>query len=272
MFINIFDSHTHSDNSADGHHSVMFMCEVAAEKDISGICVTDHCEFRQFVEDKYDLRIAQSAFEVQKARRVFNGRVAVMLGIELSDMLYDPALTRSVLEKYPFDMVLASQHNLEDGTDAYYVDFTTWSKAEIDRYLEFYFTYLLRIAQEGDFDVMAHLTYPIRYITGVHKVGVDLSRFDDLIEQMLRAVAERGKAIEINTSGLRQELHETLPPFRYVTRFRELGGEYIVLGSDAHEADAIGKGIEVAMQMLIEAKFRYFSFYKDRQPLQFKII
>ena len=25
MFINLFDSHTHSDNSNDGHHSIMFM-------------------------------------------------------------------------------------------------------------------------------------------------------------------------------------------------------------------------------------------------------
>lgn len=272
MFINIFDSHTHSDNSADAHHSVTFMCEKAVEQSISGICVTDHCEMRDYISDKYERRITQSVFEVDKAKRVFNGRLAVMAGIECSDVLYDEALTAQVLGAFAFDMVMVSQHNTMGGEDVYYCDFAQWSAQELDSYLTDYFTYLTRVAKWNGFDTLGHLTYPVRYITGKHKVPVDLTRYDDLIDEILLTTAQNGKAIEINTSGLWQALGDTMPPFRYVKRFRELGGEYITLGSDSHSADTLGRGIESAMQMLIDAKFQYFTFYKQRQPLQFKII
>ena len=272
MFSNIFDSHTHSDNSSDAHHSVMFMCEKAVEKEIPGICITDHCELRTFEEGQYEMRITQSVFEVQKARRVFNGKLAVMAGIELSDVLYDPALTSSILERFPFDMVMVSQHNTLSGEDIYYSDFGAWSSGDIDRLLEEYFTYLIKAAQLNQFDVIGHLTYPLRYITGKYKIRVDLRRYDDKIEEILRLTAQNGRAIEINTSGLYGALRDTMPPLCYVKRYRELGGEYITLGSDAHSADALGRGIDSGMEMLLEAGFSYFTFYKERHPLQFKII
>ena len=97
----------------------MFMCEKAVEKDISGICVTDHCELRTWAQEKYELRIRQSVFEAAKARRVFNGKLAVMAGVELGDVLYDPALTDKVLASFKFDMVMVSQHNTVQGEDIY---------------------------------------------------------------------------------------------------------------------------------------------------------
>lgn len=272
MFINLFDSHTHSDNSNDGHHSVMFMCEKAVEKDISGICVTDHCELRLWEKDRYELRIRQSVFEAAKARRVFNGKLAVMAGIELGDALYDAALTDKVLSSFKFDMVMASQHNTAQGEDIYYCDFGEWSGRDIDCYLEWYFRYLLDVARLDKFDVLAHLTYPVRYITGEHKIPVSLSRYDDIIDAILKTTAHNGRAIEINTSGLWQSLGDTMPSLKYVKRYRELGGEYITLGSDAHAADRLGEGIAAGMQMLLDAGFTTFSFYKERQPLPFKII
>ncbi len=272
MFINIFDSHTHSDNSSDAHHSVTFMCEKAVEKNVSGICVTDHCELREYKQDHYERRITQSVFEVGKARRIFNGRLAVMAGIELSDVLYDEALTAAVLSKFQFDMVMVSQHTTLQGRDIYYINFGEWSPSEIDSYVKDYFGYLIRVAKWNRFDTLGHLTYPVRYIVGTYKIPLDLHRYDDMIEEILRITAHNGKAIEINTSGLWQALGDTMPSFDYVKRFRELGGEYITLGSDAHTADSIGRGIHSAMQMLLDADFRYFTFYKERHPLQMKII
>lgn len=272
MFINLFDSHTHSENSFDADHSVTFMCEKAIEAGISGICVTDHCELKDYQSDRYDMRMTQAVFDVNKAKRVFNGRLAVMAGVELSDVLFDRQLTERVLEQFPFDMVIISQHNSAQGEDIYYSNFSEWTAAEIDAYLSWYFSYLLKAAEWGKFDTFGHLTYPLRYITGRHQIQIDLSRYEDQIDQILRTVAQTGRAIEINTSGLSQPLGDTMPGVRYVKRYRELGGEYITLGSDAHSAEAIGRGIDTAMQMLLDAGFSYFTFYKQRQPLQLKII
>jgi len=272
LFINLFDSHTHSENSFDASHSVTFMCEKAIEAGVSGICVTDHCELKDYEKDRYEMRITQSVFDVNKAKRIFNGRLAVMAGIELSDVLYDEQLTGRVISGFPFDMIMVSQHNSAAGEDIYYSNFSEWTAGEIDEYLSWYFSYLLRVAEWGNFDTLGHLTYPLRYITGTHKIQVGLGRYEDQIDQILRTVAQTGRAIEINTSGLSQPLGDTMPGIRYVKRYRELGGEYITLGSDAHSADAVGRGIDAAMQMLLDAGFSYFTFYKQRQPLQMKII
>ena len=272
MFINLFDSHVHSDNSFDAAHSLTFLCEKAVERGISGLAVTDHCELRDFEKDHYAQRLAQSLFDVKKCRMVFHRQLSVMYGVELSDIFYDEALADRVLQKFPFDVVIASQHTDQAGVDCYYVDYHTKTRAEIDAYLQFYFQYLLRVAKSGKFDILGHLTYPLRYIQGTHKIPVDLARYDDLIDEILRQVAERGKAIEINTSGLSGELGDTMPPLRYVRRYRELGGEYITLGSDAHSADRVGEGLKTAMQMLSDVGFSYFTVYKERHPLQLKLI
>ena len=47
----------------------MFMCEKAVEKEIPGICITDHCELRTFEEGQYEMRITQSVFEVDVYKR-----------------------------------------------------------------------------------------------------------------------------------------------------------------------------------------------------------
>ncbi len=268
----IFDSHTHSDNSPDGSHSITFMCEKAVEKGLSGLCITDHCEMNVYKEERFDLRIAQSIFETNKEGRVFNGQLSVLSGIEISDVFYDLDLTNQVLGSIQVDQVIVSQHTSEDHMDVYYSNFKLWSSQQIHEYLEWYFRYLLEVARWDGYDVMGHLTYPIRYISGVHHIPVDLSRYQDLIDQVLETVASKGKAIELNTSGLRQVLGDTMPNFHLLKRFRELGGEYVTLGSDAHKAEELGEGIPRAMEMLEEAGFEYRTVYKEHQPLQFKIV
>lgn len=271
MYHNLFDSHVHSDNSFDAHHSVTFLCENAVERGIKGLCITDHCEMREYGQEEYARRIEQSAFDAQRAARVFNGRLLVMAGIELSDVLFDQALTAQVIASQHFDMILVSQHNTVEGEDVYYADFTQWSSKDIDDYLRSYFAYLVRIAKWDGYDVLAHLTYPLRYISGKHKISVDLHRYDDYLEELLKIAAQNGRGVEINTAGLFQEIKETAPPFYLIKRFRELGGEYITIGSDAHSAESLGKGVVSEMQEMHEAGFTHLTFYKQRQPLLFSI-
>lgn len=268
---NYFDSHVHSDHSFDAHHSVTFLCETAVERGLTGLCITDHCEMREYVSEDYARRIEQSVFDVEKAAHVFNGRLSVTAGIELSDVLHDEALTESVLRSHPFDMVLLSQHNTTEGEDIYYSDFTQWTFHEIDQYLESYFSYLVRAAQWNRHDVLAHLTYPLRYITGKHSIPVELGRYSDQIDTILKITAQNGKGIEINTSGLGKALGDVMPPYSIVRRFRELGGEYVTLGSDAHGAERLGSGLSDAARGLIEAGFTQVTFYKERHPLLFPI-
>ena len=67
------------------------------------------------------------------------------------------------------------------------------------------------------------------------------------------------KALEVNTSGLRQELGKTMPSYPIIKRFREFGGKFVTLGSDAHRWADVAGGVEHGMELLERAGF--FSFY-----------
>ena len=178
-------------------------------------------------------------------------------GIELGQMNYDLNLTHHVLEMKPYDFVLGSFALYPRQRGFLLMDFKDEDPYAL---LEEYYQELYEIARLNLFDSMAHITYPIRYMNGKHHLGVDLSRMDDLIDLTLRTLVQNGKALEINTSGLRDCIGETSPTLKYVKRFRELGGEYVTLGSDAHSAENLGDGIQQAMEMAHQAGFSYFTF------------
>ena len=263
MYLNIFDSHTHSDTSWDARHSITFLCETAVKKGILGFAITDHVEINEFYSRNIEKRIQQGYFEMLKARATFGNSLTLSYGIELGQMTYDMELTRKVLSMVKHDFVLASLHCIRGSEDFYYMNF---EGADPYALLEEYYTELIGIAKLDLFDSMAHISYPIRYMNGNYNLGVDLSRMDDHIDTLLRILAQNGKALELNTSGLRDKVGEPSPTARYIKRFRELGGEYLTLGSDSHCAEDMGAGIPEAMAIAKEAGFDYFTFYKKRQP------
>ena len=59
----------------------------------------------------------------------------------------------------------------------------------------------LEVIAWGQFDTLAHLTYPLRYIQGEHGIPVDLAKHQEAIDQIFRALIDAGKALEVNTSG-----------------------------------------------------------------------
>ena len=162
MYMNLFDSHVHSDNSHDGEHSITFLCENAVQKNLMGLCITDHYELDLNTEQA-DLCLRNSFIETGKARQAFDYRLLVMNGIEMGQATQNLDKAEEVLRKYRFDFVLGSLHAIRGMDDFAYVDFSGLNAEVI---LERYFDELLELCQWGGFDSLAHMTYPLRYIVG----------------------------------------------------------------------------------------------------------
>lgn len=271
MHHDIFDSHTHSDNSPDGSQSVTYLCEKAVERGILGIAVTDHCECDDFEKGRYAMRIRQSNFETIKARVSFQNSLLVSAGIELGQVLRNVSAAEHILNSLQLDFVLASVHISAEGEDYYYLDYNS-GEVDSDRLLGRYFDEVYETARWNGFDVLAHLTYPVRYIQGRDGVRVELSRYYDRIDAILKLVIQNGKGIEVNTSELGKNLNQTMPNLEILKRYRSFGGEIVTLGSDSHRADTLGNGISQGMDLLQQAGFEYFTFYKGRQPRLIKMI
>lgn len=270
MYKNIVDLHVHTDNSFDGNHSATFFCEQAEFTDLRAVAFTDHCEVDQFRGDPtYEKRIFQAFFEVSKVRSAFRGKILILNGIELGQPAFDIETANKILDSHDYDMVLGSVHNLRGGEDFYYME--NLSLPEAEKLLEEYFNAIIEMLNWGNFDVLAHLTYPLRYFYSQSNLDIDLNKFQNQIDEILLLTAKSGKALEINTAGLRQPINRLSPEVDIVKRFKELGGKYVTVGSDAHYAEHLAADIDMAYSCALEAGFDCITFFQKRTPIEMKI-
>lgn len=265
----LIDMHTHSDNSPDGVHSPMYMCEHAVANGLRALAITDHCEIDKFAEQRYNSTVFHSYFECSKARSAFEGQLLVLIGIEIGQPLSDIALCKKILEKYPYDFVLGSVHTPRGLTQD--IKEIEYDKLDVYEFMNNYFNELSDIAKLDLCDSIAHITCPMRRIQGVYNIDFDYSKVQESLDRLLLTIIENNKALEINTSGLRQDIERLMPEERIIKRYRELGGKYITIGSDSHTANDVGAGIQEAMKTAKQCGFDKITFYVSRQAIQIDI-
>ncbi len=270
-FKNLVDTHTHTDNSFDGNCSAMLMCEQAVHKGVKFLAITDHFDVDFYERHSLAVRQMQSYVETCKAREAFKDKLTVLAGIEMGQPTYEQQLSEKSLEKFNYDFVIGSIHNLRNMTDFCELDYTNLSDDEIYSLLEQYFKEELLLAQWNGFDTLAHLTYPLRYLAANNRRNITTKRFCDIIDEIFKTLIQNGKALEINTSGLRQPIGKTMPDEEYISRYRQLGGELITLGSDAHFTEHIAAGIHQGLEMAVGAGFEYVTVFQSRKPVAIKI-
>ncbi len=270
MYKNIVDLHVHTDNSFDGNHSATFFCEKAEMMDLRAIAFTDHCEVDQFRGDSaYEKRIFQAFFEISKVRSAFSGKLLVLNGIELGQPAYDAEVANDIVKRYDYDQVIGSVHNLRGGEDFYFMENLSLDNAE--KLLREYFNEIIIMLDWGNFDILAHLTYPLRYFYSKSNLDIDLNNFKKQIDEIMLRTAKLEKSLEINTAALRQPLNKLSPEVDVLKRFKELGGKYVSVGSDAHYAEHLAADIDMAYNAALEAGFDSITFFEKRTPMQMRI-
>ncbi len=268
---NRIDLHMHTSSSFDGNYPAELMCKAAVENSLSTIAFTDHFDVDFFERHNLDSRQKSSYEDIIHAKEAFAKKIQVLRGIEMGQPTYDTALTEKSLARFEYDFVIGSIHNLREMPDFGDLDYPNLTQENIYSLLEKYFEEELILAKWNGFDTLAHLTYPMRYIVQSGRFNTDLSRFDDIIDEIFKTLIANGKALEINTSGLRQPIGKTMPTENYVRRFKELGGELLTLGSDAHFTEHVGAGIDQGYEIAESCGFKYVTYFKNRKPVQVKI-
>jgi histidinol-phosphatase (PHP family) len=266
----ICDLHIHSENSFDAENSVEELCSAAISRNLYAAAITDHCEapFIKCGEDcefgSFDRQIPKSIADTIAAKEKFSSKLKILCGIELAEPMHDLQCTEQALAYGEFDFILASVHNLRGEPDFYYIDFT---KRDEEKLLNMYFEELIETSEFKHFDSLAHLTYPLRYIKVTTGKIPNLSIYQDKIDEIYKILIKNNKALEINVSGLFKELGTTLPEFDQIKRFRELGGQYVTIGTDAHKAEFVGKGIEQGIELAKLAGFSSYTIFEKHTPI-----
>ena len=271
IYKNRIDLHTHTKSSFDGNYSPELMCGSAVENEIAIMAITDHFDVDFYEAHNLEMRQKTSYEGICSAREAFSGKLQLLRGIEMGQPTYDLELTEKSLARYEYDFVIGSIHNLRKMPDFGDLNYRELVQEEIYSLLEKYFEEELILAKWNGFDTLAHLTYPMRYIVQAGRNEIELGRFDDITDEIFKVLITNGKALEINTSGLRQPIGKTMPTENYVRRFKELGGELLTLGSDAHFTEHTGAGIDEGYSIAESCGFKYVTYFKDRKPVQVKI-
>ena len=155
------------------------------------------------------------------------------------------------------------------GYDPYFPPF--WkTHTEEEGYREYFESILENIRAFDDFDVYGHIDYVVRY-GPTRNENYTYARYSDVIDEILRLLIEKGKGIEINTGGFKYGLGHPNPCEEILARYRELGGEIITVGADAHAPEHVGFAFEKVPQILKDAGFTYYTVFRKRKPEFIKI-
>ena len=86
------------------------------------------------------------------------------------------------------------------------------------------------------------------------------------IDEVLKTAINMGKGIEINTSGMKY-LGFCHPHIDILKRYRELGGEIITIGSDAHNPEKIASDFKAAEEILTACGYDFYAEFHKRKPI-----
>lgn len=261
----MFDYHLHSWVSHDSECPPAEIVHAAEKAGLKEICFTDHYDFNDIDKTQHN------TFALAAYREAYDGisslQVKVRRGVEFGMTTWNQKELGSILDAYDFDFVIGSVHYM-GGYDPYYKEF--WHHNDADTAFEKYLLHTLEcVKTQNDFDVLGHLNYICKSEHNPTGKPLCYNDYRDICDEIMKILVQKGKGMEINTSGV-DRVGEFLPSVDFIKRFRQLGGEIITVGSDAHNAARVGQYIWGALEIAKDI-FGYACTFENRKPIFHKL-
>ncbi|TFH37406.1 MAG: histidinol-phosphatase HisJ family protein [Anaerolineales bacterium] len=255
------DYHVHSLFSCDSESSMEAICRAAIKAGINELGFSDHFDLHPQEPFPGYLDLEAWWSSLKACQKTFAGELVIRAGIEVGEPHHYPGRVRTLLKEFPWDFISGALHWV--GTICVF-DHAFFSGDENRTYTR-YFAELERLVTEGEFDILAHLDVAKRY--GYEQYGhFQPQRYEEPIRRILRRLAERDLALEINTSTLRRSIQQPCPDATVLAWFLDEGGRWVTLGSDAHNPADVGFGLSNMKSMVRAAGFEGLARYELREP------
>ena len=193
--------------------------------------------------------------------------ILLRAGAEFGQPHAAPELANQLLDQYSFDFVIGSIHQMPDDMDLYFYRYETVDQSS---FLHTYLDEMEAMLQFGRFHILGHIDYPLRVMKLPHNQP-SLRGYMERVDCILRKIIAQGIALECNTKGLLGWQQAVGPEDCVLRRYRELGGEYITVGSDSHAPETIGYGISQALDRLRAFGFSYVTDFENGQAIQHRL-
>lgn len=259
------DFHLHSDFSGDSTSPMEQMIQQGIQNGLDCMCMTEHMDrdYPQEEDADFNLDTDRYVSRYQTLHSQYASRIDLRFGVELGLQPHLADFHREYIKRYPFDFIIGSSHVVH-GKDPYYPSFYE-GRTEDEAYLDYFLSILDNLRTEPDIDVYGHIDYVVRYGPNKNKY-YSYRKFSDILDEILTALIDRGIGIECNTGGIKYGLGHPNPCEEILTRYRELGGEILTIGSDAHAPEHIGYAFDQIPELLKSCGFSHYTIFKDRKP------
>ncbi len=261
----MFDCHMHSRVSFDGHDTGLALAQAALDAGLQEICFTDHLDYDPLGS------MPDLSFDTERYAQEYDSLsvpgLTICRGMEFGMTTDNQEQFRRDLQHRSFDFVLGSIHFVDD-LDVYFAPYwegKTIFQAE-RRYLE---ATLDCVKAHQDFDVLAHLSYISKCPGNPNRRPLPYGEHRELVDAILEVLVSKGKGLEMNTSGV-DRCGDFLPTADIFRRFKELGGQIVTVGSDAHRCDRVGQYTHEACAVLKDI-FGYVCTFRNREPVFHKL-
>ena len=237
------DYHVHSTCSGDGKATIDQMCARAVELGIREIAFTEHLVYNPADICYGTFNLDSYRSQIHAARGKFGG-LTILTGLEFCDPhVYPDQLTEA--RSWGLDIILGSVHWVGDAM----ISVDSFAGLDVMKTYHQYFDEVLKAVETGGFDILAHFDLVKRF--GARYVGpFELEPFRKQVRAILHVMIEKGIAMEVNTSGLRQPCAEMFPGREILELYRDLGGRLVTIGSDSHRTEQLGFGLKEGLALL----------------------
>lgn len=261
----MFDFHLHSSFSEDCDTPMEEMVKEAIKKGIKEMCFTEHLDEDYPDPDwTFDLDFVKYDQKIKEMQRTYGDKIKIRKGIELGVQPHVLDSYKKITSNEYFDFIICSMHAAKK-KDLHFGEFFK-GKSLDQAYEEFYTELFECIKKFKRFNILGHLDLVTRY---KYEDGVGMCL--DIIEEIFKEIIPNGQGIEINTSGFYYGIGRVHPHLDILKLYKELGGEIITIGSDAHKPERLAEYYDYSVDLLKNLGFKYVATFENQQPIFHKL-
>ncbi|MCD8501967.1 MAG: histidinol-phosphatase HisJ family protein [Bacillaceae bacterium] len=262
----MFDYHVHSSFSADSKMKMEDACIAAIAAGVKEIAFTDHIDyFYPNCDLTFEFQYDEYSQALNTVKEQFKEQLTILKAVEIG--IHPSVADRNnKFTTNELDFIIGSVH-LADDLDLHNGDY--FKGKDVKQAIETYFVTIHEyVKQFQNFNVLGHLTLIKRYLNFVdrHWTNINWRQYFDIVEEIFKELINTSRGIEVNMSGFRYRIDCALPDLPFIKLYRDLGGEIITVGTDAHSKHFVGKHLGLGYDLLSKAGFNYVTTFRDRKP------
>lgn len=250
------------------------MIEQAIRLGLKKLCFTDHMDYdypHANGDFNFEFDIQKYLIKLSEMKEKYHSELEILTGVELGLQPHLAERMTSLTTSCTFDFIIGSTH-VVDRVDPYLPEY--WEDKTEEQGIYRYFETIIENCKSYDgFHVYGHIDYVVRYTPSKKLQYREYSydRYADVLEEALKTILSKGKGIEVNTAGFKYGLGHPHPKIEVLKRYKELGGEIITLGSDAHQPEHLAYDFERATELLKSLGYRYYATFVQGKPVMEKL-